>query len=209
MTELKSLVRLTKFQSKQAGETLARAFQDDSLFVYLIPDAVQRKTLLPPLFEIMVRYGILYGEVYATSSLIEGVACWFPPGKTEMTLRRIIRAAGLSLIYYYIKNRDFLSRFFSYNEYADMLHHRYTNFPHWYLSPIGVIPTFQGKGYGSNLLRSMLSRIDQDHLPCFVETQSQKNVSLYEHFGFHVVEKGTIPGTDLTHWAMLKESKTS
>jgi hypothetical protein len=206
MTELKDLFRLTKFQSKQAGETLARAFQDDSLFVYLIPDAIRRKTLLPTLLEIMARYAILYGEVYATSPLMEGVACWFPPGKTEMTLRRIIRVAGLPLIQYYIKNRDVLSRFFSYNEYAAMLHHRYANVPHWYLSPIGVDSKLQGKGHGSSLLRSMLHRIDQEHLPCFVETQSQKNVSLYEHFGFRVVEKGVIPGTNLTHWAMLRES---
>jgi ribosomal protein S18 acetylase RimI-like enzyme len=206
MTELKDLVRLTKIQSKQAGETLARAFQDDALFVYLIPDATKRQTLLPTFLEIMARYGILYGEVYATSSLMEGVACWFPPGKTEMTLRRVIRVAGFPLIYYYVKYRDFLSRFFSYNEYAAMLHHRYANAPHWYLSPIGVDPKLQGKGYGSKLLKSMLSRIDQEHLPCFVETQSKKNVAFYEHFGFQVVEKGTIPGTNLTHWAMLREA---
>ena len=205
MKELKDLVRLKKSQSKPAGKTLARAFQDDSLFVYLIPDAIRRKTLLPTLLEIMARYASIYGEVYATSPLMEGVACWFPPGKTEMTLRRIIRVAGLPLVHYYIKNRDVLSRFFSYNEYAAMLHHRYANVPHWYLSPIGVDPKLQGKGYGSNLLKSMLSRIDQEHLPCFVETQSQKNVSLYEHFGFHVVDKNNIPGTDLTHWAMLRE----
>ncbi|TRO46654.1 GNAT family N-acetyltransferase [Candidatus Bathyarchaeota archaeon] len=206
MKELKDLVRLTKLQSKPAGETLARAFQDDSLFVYLIPDVVERKTLLPILFEIMVRYGIRYGEVYATSPLMEGVACWLSPGKTEMILRRIINVAGFSLIYYYIKFGDVLSRFFSYNEYAAVLHHRYANVPHWYLSPIGVDPKFQGKGYGSSLLGSMLFRIDQEHLPCFVETQSQSNVSLYEHFGFHVVEKGVIPGTTLSHWAMLREA---
>lgn len=205
MTELKDLLRLTKYQSKQAGETLAQAFQDDALFVYLIPDAIKRKTLLPTLLEIMTHYAIRYGEVYATSPLMEGVACWFPPGKTEITLRRIVCVAGLPLIYYYVNNRDVLSRFFSYNEYAAILHHRYANFPHWYLSPIGVDPKLQGKGHGSSLLRSMLYRIDQEHLPCFVETQSRKNVSLYEHFRFRVVEKGVIPGTNLTHWAMLRE----
>jgi GNAT superfamily N-acetyltransferase len=206
MKELKDLVRLTKFQSEAAGETLARAFQNDELFVHLIPDAIKRITLLPTLLETMARYAILYGEVYATSSLMEGVACWFPPGKSEMTLRRIVRAAGLSLIYHYIKSRDVLSRFFSYNEYAAMLQHRYANVPHWYLSPIGVDPKLQGKGYGSDLLKSMFHRIDQQHLPCFVETQSQSNVSIYEHFGFHVVEKGVIPGTTLSHWAMLREA---
>jgi hypothetical protein len=96
----------------------------------------------------MVRYGIRYGEVYATSPFMEGVACWLSPEKTEMTLRRIINIAGFSLIYYYIKFGDVLSKFFSYNEYAAMLHHRYASVLHWYLSPIGVDPKLQGKGYG-------------------------------------------------------------
>lgn len=205
MTELKNHFRLTKFQTEQAGKTLARAFQEDELFIHLIPDAVKRATLLPILFEIMARYGVLYGEVYATSPLLEGVACWFPPGKGEIQLRRLFRVAGFSLIYYYIKNRHVLSRYLSYNEFATKLHIRCAKNPHWYLSPIGVDPKFQGRGYGSDLLRSMLYRIDQEHLACYLETQSHKNISLYESFGFQVVEKGTIPGTEITHWAMLRE----
>ncbi|MFH0748975.1 MAG: hypothetical protein V1915_03555 [Candidatus Bathyarchaeota archaeon] len=49
MTEFKDSVRLMKAQTKRAGETLARAFQDDPLVAYFIPDADKRKTLLPTL----------------------------------------------------------------------------------------------------------------------------------------------------------------
>lgn len=208
VSEVTEPARLTSAQTKQAGEILARAFQDDPLFTYFIPDAFERQTALPPLLAMMARYSVCYGEAYATSPRLEGVACWFPPGNVEMTLWRILRIAGISFLYYFIKVGAALSKFFSYTEYAAKLHERHAQGPHWYLSPIGVDPRFQGKGYASQLLRPMLSRIDQERLPCFLETQTETNVSLYQHFGFLVVETGTIPGTDLTHWAMLRE-KTS
>ncbi len=65
--------------------------------------------------------------------------------------------------------------------------------PHWHLSPLGVDPEFQGKGLASKLLRPILARIDQDQLPCYLETQNEKAISLYQHFGFEVVESGTMP----------------
>jgi ribosomal protein S18 acetylase RimI-like enzyme len=205
VSEVTDPVRLTSAQTKRAGETLARAFQDDPLFTYFIPDAFERQTVLPSLLAMMARYSVCYGEAYATSPRLEGVACWFPPGQAEMTLRRILRIAGISLLYYFIKVGAALSKYFSYTTYAGKLHERHTPGSHWYLSSIGVDPRFQGKGLASQLLRPMLSRIDQERLPCFLETQTETNVSLYQHFGFQVVETGTIPRTDLTHWAMLRE----
>jgi hypothetical protein len=52
----------------------------------------------------------------------------------------------------------------------------------------------------------MFARIDQEHLPCYVETENEKNISFYQHFGLKVVEEGTIPETNTPHWALLRES---
>lgn len=51
----------------------------------------------------------------------------------------------------------------------------------------------------------MFARIDREGLPCYLETQDEQNVPLYQHFGFKVVNKSTIPETKLTNWAMLRE----
>lgn len=90
-------------------------------------------------------------------------------------------------------------------EYIDVMHKRLAPFKHWFLQIIGVDPEFQGKGYAGKLLRPMLSRIDEEGLACYLETLDERNVLLYEHFGFRVVEKATIPKTSLTSWAMLRE----
>ena len=91
-----------------------------------------------------------------------------------------------------------------FGEYIDAEHKRLAPFKHWYLQEIGVDPQFKGKGYAGKLLRPMFARIDEEGLPCYLETEDEKNVTLYEHFGFRMVEKSAIPETKLTSWAMLR-----
>lgn len=153
--------------------------------------------------EFRIRYGILYGEVYGTSQNLEGVAVWIPFEKIEMTIFRLIRAKGFSL--YFRLNDEIFSRLNYIENYILSIHKNLANFPHWYLSPIGVAKEFQGKGYASDLLRYMFMRIDQENLPCYLETQNEKNICIYEHFGFIIIEESVIPGTNITHWAMLRE----
>ncbi len=91
-------------------------------------------------------------------------------------------------------------------EYIDTVHQRLTPFKHWFLQTIGIAPQFQGKGYAGKLLKPMLARIDEEGLSCYLETLDEHNVSFYEHFNFTVIDKSTIPGTNLTNWAMLRKN---
>jgi len=203
VTDIDDLFRLRKTEVKQAAEMLARAFQNDSLYTYVIPNADKRKKILPYYFQFRICYGVLYGEVYAISLNLEGLAVWIPSEKVHMTQWRMFRAGGFQL---YLKaGREVISRLNSIEDYVFSIHRRYANFPHWHLSPVAVDPCCQRKGYARILLKAMLTRIDHEKLPCFLETQSEKNVSIYLRYGFKVVERGIIPGTEIHHWAMLRE----
>ena len=92
-------------------------------------------------------------------------------------------------------------------QYIDAVHSRMAPFKHWFLQTIGVDPQFQGRGYASKLLTPMLSRIDEESLPCYLETLEEQNVGLYEHFGFKVIEESKVPNTNLTNWAMLRPGR--
>jgi ribosomal protein S18 acetylase RimI-like enzyme len=72
---------------------------------------------------------------------------------------------------------------------------------------VAVDPPHQGKGLARRLLTATFARLDREALPCFLETQSEDNVAIYEKYGFAVVEEGTIPETDVRHWAMLREPR--
>jgi len=198
---LDNLVRLQKSQIKPAGEMIARVFQDDPLNSYLFPDASRRENMSHYVFEFMVRLGVSYGEVYATSPNLEGVAVWLPSEK-DVTMWRMILNGGFSL--YFKVGRKGISRLSYVNNFYSQVHKRHAPFRHWYLSLIGVAPKFQGKGYASILLKAMLARIDKEHLPCYVETQNEKNVSIYQHYGFKVVGEAVIPDTEISFWAMLR-----
>lgn len=200
---MKNLIRLTKDRIQPTSEVLARAFQDDALFVHFIPDSSQGKKKLPYLLESMVRSGFYYGEVYATSSRLEGVAVWLTPGNTELSLAKQIRIGLLSLIFRL--GWKAISRAQSAMKYISQVHKQRAPFPHWYLFAIGVDPAFQGKGYASRLLKPMLARIDKEHLPCYLETENKKSVPIYEHYGFKVVQEGIVPGTKVRQWAMLRQ----
>jgi GNAT superfamily N-acetyltransferase len=69
-------------------------------------------------------------------------------------------------------------------------------FDHWHIGPVGVVPTVQGQGAGSALLGAFLQRADTEDVPAFLETDVDRNVVLYERFGFKIVDRQTIQGVD-------------
>jgi len=199
------LIRLNEGHVKLAGKVLAKAFQNYPSFDHLIPDLEERAIKLPALFEYMVRYGVLFGEVYGTSANLEGIAVWRPYWEAEGTEERAKKSGGEELDL--IVGEEFWERYEPIEECEHRCHEQYANFEHWYLYPIGVDPIHQGKGYAGMLLRAKLAEADEQCIPCYLETNKERNLTLYQHFGFQVVEEGIIPGTSVPYWAMLRKVK--
>ena len=97
----------------------------------------------------------------------------------------------------------------AYGKYVDNLHRKLVPYPHWCLQIIGVDPVYQGQGLSNRLVSPVLERIDREQMPCFVETNSEKNVIIYRRFGFEVISEDNIPGTELTSFAMLRKVQTT
>jgi ribosomal protein S18 acetylase RimI-like enzyme len=68
--------------------------------------------------------------------------------------------------------------------------------PHWHLGPIGVRPELQGHGVGMALLTTVLTMVDEMGSPTFLETDVDRNVGLYERFGFTVTNRADIVGVN-------------
>ena len=69
---------------------LARAFQDDPAWVWLIPDAERRARVLPWLFR--VGFDVTAADVWATPGPVLGAARWMPPGRAAMRVGPTLRA---------------------------------------------------------------------------------------------------------------------
>jgi ribosomal protein S18 acetylase RimI-like enzyme len=196
-------VRLDAAQRCRAAELLARAFHRDPAYVVVIPEESKRVKVLSWLFDRVVYYSLLYGQVYTTPAL-EGVACWLPPGQTKLTAGRVVRS-GL----YATPVKMGLGayrRLDTYMSYADKIHERYAPETHWYLWAVGVDPPSQGKGVGGKLLQPVLERASADGTACYLETGIEGNIRFYEKHGFKVVGEGRVPKLELQVWAMLRET---
>ena len=147
-------------------------------------------------------YGVRWGEVYAISPDLEGVAIWIPFEKYHTKMLRLLRCA--------IKGKGYKlgmgvqKRFKPVNKCNEAAHKQFASGEHWYLQCLGVEPNHQGKGYGSALMRDMLKKIDMQGLPVFLETSILKNVKFYEKLGFETVKELVIPETQVKEWFMLR-----
>ena len=54
----------------------------------------------------------------------------------------------------------------------------------WLLGTVGVLPSEAGVGVGSALLAAGLAEVDQDGAAARLETSLERNLGLYERFGF-------------------------
>jgi ribosomal protein S18 acetylase RimI-like enzyme len=200
-------LRLPAQQARQAAEVLARAFLNDPMSRYLVPDEAKRARLLPIFFSIQVRYCLRYGEVYGTRGL-DGAACWLSPGATSPTLGRLARTAlripGIRRVPFEL-GASGLRRYMDAERYSGAIHERAAPGPHWYLWLIGVEPACQGKGIGGALMQPVLARASAEGVPCYLETNNAANVAFYEKHGFRVVSDGEVPRRGLRVWAMLRK----
>ena len=157
------------------------------------------------LYTAILHDSLRYGEIY-TSPGVEGVACWLPPNVPLPTLFREIRAGllGLPLAFGWKSFRCLLE----YGQWHTKLHQEFTSGPHWFLATIGVDPASQGRGVGSALLEAIVTKADEQRLPCYLETHGEKSARLYERHGFETVRLFEVPGHAIPVWAMLRPARS-
>jgi GNAT superfamily N-acetyltransferase len=92
-----------------------------------------------------------------------------------------------------------------YGRFWDWLAAHVPDEPAWFLDLVAVDPSVQGRGLGTRLIRHGLELARSTSLPAFLETGQERNVSLYERFGFHVVARESAPDGGPTIWFMSTE----
>lgn len=197
-----AIIRLSKEQIGPASEMLVDAFFNDAKLTHVLPDDTTRREQGRHIFAFHLRYGLNYGRVYATSPTLEGVAVWLPSDLSEVTFWRAMRSGGMAL--QKGLSKDAMKRLLAFAEEVDVYHKKHVSGRHCYLFFIGVDPRFQGRGYGGTLIRPMLDRMDGRGMACYLNTQNERNISLYEHFGFSVVEQISLPGSGILHTGMIR-----
>ena len=97
-TDLKDFVQLNKSHVKPAAEVLARAFRNSPMSKYFFADELEREKRLPHLFQYVLSYCVRYGEVYATSSDLEGISAWLNSDNHPIKFLILIRSVLFILL---------------------------------------------------------------------------------------------------------------
>ena len=185
---------------------LSRVFKDELKDIF--PNPEERRVKEPIVNEFLLRRDYSYSRSFITSHKLEGIAVWMHSDKREK--RPFWRVLTSGAIWQAIKiGIKPLMKMQAVDQYVERKHKELAPHKHWYLAALAVNPQHQGKGYGSKLLNEMLSYIDKKGLPCYLETWGEKNVSMYKHFGFKVVDEFTVPNTTDRLIAMLRQPKTA
>ena len=192
------VVRLERDQLGDASDVLARAFQDDPAWVWLLPDAERRRRLLPWLFR--VGFDVTAADVWSTAGPILGAARWLPPGRPAMRVGPTLRALVTTPFHLGTATGAFLS----YGRAVEQMRADVAAGPHWYLAGIGVDPSEQRQGVGGALLRPGLEASEQAGLPAVLLTNNEANLPFYESHGFAVVRQGRTPEDGPRAWAMVR-----
>jgi len=203
MSAQSNLYRLTKDDIPNAVKTFKDAFQDDPVWSKVFMDANNKEVSLSSFYTIPLLYGMKFGEAYAISSGLEGIAVWMPGEHAAMSMFGMLRSGAfayavkmgsepgrnLSVIYKQLDaDRKRLMRNKSYN----------------YLSIIGVARWAQGKGHGSRLMNAIKAECDQKGLYLYLETETKRNVAFYENHGFTLLEEVSLKTLDLPAWLMVR-----
>jgi ribosomal protein S18 acetylase RimI-like enzyme len=199
------LLKLDKKYIKPACLVLSKAFKNDPFNIYAFPDPEERVKKMPYAYQFLLRYYVSYGQCYITSPKLEGVAVWIHSDNLGASFWRMFISGAIwpamRIGMGTSRRTQVLTNF------IEKKHHELVPDKHWYLFLIGVDPKYQGRGYASHLLNGMLSEIDKEGLPCYLETEVKGNVPIYEHFNFHVIDEFTVPNTDVNLMAMLRQPK--
>jgi ribosomal protein S18 acetylase RimI-like enzyme len=193
-------VRLGSERVGEASALLARAFQDDPAWGWVLPNPRRRAALLPWLFQ--MGFEITDAQVWGagTEGQLRGVARWMPPGRPGVHVGPMLRA----LVATPLRVREATSRFLAYGRAVEALRAQAVPEPHWYLAGIGVDPPYQHRGVGTTLLGPGLEAAGKAGVPCALLTNSERNLSFYKRSGFEVVLEGRTPEDGPRAWMMRR-----
>ena len=193
------IVRLERSRYGEASAVLARAFQDDPAWRWLLPEQERRRQVLPWLFRL--GFDVTSADVWATEGEVVGAARWLSPGRPPVRLSASLRALALTPLRLGTATLPFLA----YGRAVEALRTQAAPGAHWYLAGIGVEPARQREGIGAALLQPGLRAARAAGVPAVLLTNLEANLSFYERHGFRVVLEGHTPEDGPRAWAMVAQ----
>jgi GNAT superfamily N-acetyltransferase len=192
-----------KADVREMSRILARAFYDDPVMSWMLPDDGTRLTALTRAFAGLTRHHFLSragSEVGQRDGTLGAATLWDPPGRRKDSLFEQIVMLPTMLW-------AFRSRVPASVAVMELMEKHHPEEPHWYLMVIGSDPPVRGRGFGQAVMRSRLDRCDAEGVPAYLENSNPRNEAYYLRFGFEIVGEIRLPDGGPPMWAMWRQPR--
>jgi GNAT superfamily N-acetyltransferase len=192
-----------KADVRQVATVLARAFYDDPVTSWMLPDDRTRLKALTRAFGGLTRRHFLPragSEVGCRDGTVGAATLWDPPGLRKSSRREELVMMPLMLW-------AFRSRVPASVRVMELMEKHHPTEPHWYLMLIGSDPSVRGVGFGQALMHSRLDRCDAEGVPAYLENSNPKNEAYYLRFGFEVMSEIKLPDGGPPLWPMWRQPR--
>ncbi|MBD3188337.1 GNAT family N-acetyltransferase [Candidatus Bathyarchaeota archaeon] len=195
--------RLDEEEMAGAARTLALAFEDYPLYRDCLPDSGKRAANLEILFEVLLRFGMSHGRVFAAPGGLEAVLILLDMPRTRITAWNMLRS-GAARLFFKI-GLKFIRTQMRITKEIEALHDKHAPTQHCYIWVLGVHPDHQARGHGSALLSHCCKELDEKSITGYLETAVERNIPFYIKYGFELVERRVLERDSLTLFAMIRE----
>jgi GNAT superfamily N-acetyltransferase len=195
-----TITRATTAAVPTVATVLARAFHQDPVFAWSIPDPDRRRARLPGVFTAFAELYLPYAESYLTSDGA-GAALWAP---TDVDPFEGERGQTFGMRIAELLDDEETQRFLTVGE---LFGEHHPAQPFMYLQLIGVDPDHQRRGLGSQLLAPVLARCDATGTPAYLEAGTVDNRRLYQRHGFDTIDEITLPDNGPPVWLMWRDPR--
>lgn len=193
------------FHNRRLAEALHAALAGDAFYIAMEnsvsgPPDCRREAMLK-YYDFSLQEGRRYGAVIVTDGQTAGASIWTMPLEERVSeqMSHDKKAflgchMGSASLQTYERITGFMAR----------QTHAVCPPGSWYLSIIGLAPSFQGRGLGGALVVPMLDRTDQLGVHTYLETFTPRNMPFYRRLGYEAIAAFDEPATKTPYWVMAR-----
>ncbi len=191
---------------RRFSEALQPALAADPFYIALedaVGDPGRSKEAMLCYYDYSIHEAAVYGRVYFPDDDAFGVSVWSLPLDPE---RASQKAAQKRAFIAGAMGQGCRDTYDAINAFMSAASQSITSEQDWYLSILGILPAYQGRGLGRDLVKPILDEADAAGVATFLETFTPRNMKFYERIGYRTDGEFLEPTTQSTYWLMRRPS---
>lgn len=176
-------------------------------FIFLSEDLTDSETVLRKFVQAEVSLFLRYGELKVCGDPIHGLISSIPSKKFTLFHQMIYSLPSRKLLKEISK--DDRKRLLAQNKFIAEIHspiawHKKHSKNSHYISMIAVAKEARGTGVLRKMLTTVIDECQKENKDIVLETMTEANVPIYQHFGFELIEYQTSTNVPFAEYCFIK-----